>query len=66
LRVPKLIWVPPKSEWLIVGTLALEAWFNRDLSVHHMLSQVLKLSANHIPIPSPNWVKSKCYNIQVL
>jgi hypothetical protein len=66
LRGPKLFWVPSKSGWLIVCTMALEAWFNGDLSVHHMLSQVLKLSANPIPMPSQNWVKSKCYNTQVL
>ena len=45
LKGPKLVWVPSKSGWMFVGTMSLEAWFNRILIVHHMLSQVLKPSA---------------------
>jgi hypothetical protein len=44
-----------------VGTMALEAWFHGDIIVHHMLNQVLKLSAHPNPMPSENWVKFKCY-----
>ena len=65
LRGPKLVWVPSKSGWMYVGTMALEAWFNWSHIVHHMLSQVMKLRAHPNPMSSENWVKSKCYNIQV-
>jgi hypothetical protein len=65
LRRPKLVWVPSKSGWLFIGTMALEAWFNGIIIIHHMLIQVIKLSAYPNPIPSENWVKSKSYNIQV-
>jgi hypothetical protein len=66
LRGPKLVWIPSKSEWMFVGTMALEAWFNRFLIVHHVLNKVMKLSAHPNPMPSENWVKSKCYNIQTI
>ena len=42
---PKLVWVPSKSGWSFVGTMALETWFNGIIIVHLMLSQVLKPSA---------------------
>ena len=45
MRGPKLVWVPSKSGWLFVGTMALETWFNEIIIVHLMLSQVLKPSA---------------------
>ena len=61
LRGPKIIWVPSKSGWMFVGTMALEAWYNWSHIVHHILSQVMKLSAYPNPMPSENWVKSKCY-----
>jgi hypothetical protein len=61
LRGPKLVWVASKGGWMCVGTMALEAWFNWSHIVHHMLSQVMKLSAHPNPMPSENWVKSKCY-----
>jgi hypothetical protein len=37
LRRPKLVWVPSKSRWICAGTMALEAWFNGILIVHHIL-----------------------------
>jgi hypothetical protein len=52
LRGPKLVWVPSKSGWMCVGTMALEAWFIWIHIGHHMLNQVLKLSAYPIPMPS--------------
>ena len=45
MRGPKLVWVPSKSGWSFVGTMALETWFNEIIIVHLMLSQVLKPSA---------------------
>ena len=45
MRGPKLVWVPSKSGWLFVGTMALESWLNWFHIDHHMLSQVLKLNA---------------------
>ena len=45
MRGPELVWVPSKSGWPFVGTMALETWFNEIIIVHLMLSQVLKPSA---------------------
>ena len=44
MRGPKLVWVPSKSRWSFVGTMALETWFNEIIIVHLMLS-LLKPSA---------------------
>jgi hypothetical protein len=45
LRGPKIVWVPSKSGWMYVGTMALEAWFNCFHINHHMLNQALKVNA---------------------
>jgi hypothetical protein len=42
LRGPKLVWVPSKSGWMCVGTMALETWFNWVIIVHHMIDSSIE------------------------
>jgi hypothetical protein len=65
LRGPKLVWVPSKNGWMLIGTMALEAWFKwYSLSWSCDWDKYCKVV---IIIPMP-WLVSEvqmCYNIQV-
>jgi hypothetical protein len=52
LRGPKQVWVPSKSGWLLVGTMALEAWFNWIHIVHHFIESSIEAYCYLIPMPS--------------
>jgi len=65
LRGPKLVWVPSKSGWLCLGTMALEAWFNWFYLIHHVIESSnwsLVLFSSQCLVKT---MKFKCYNIQV-
>jgi hypothetical protein len=65
LRGPKFVWVPSKSGWLCLGTMALGAWFNWFYLIHHVIESSnwsLVLFSSQCQVKT---MKSKFYNIQV-
>jgi hypothetical protein len=65
LRGPKLVWVPSKSGWMIVGTIDIGGLVQMVfIMLITCLSQVMK-SDDHYPNAMINEWSPKCYNIQV-
>jgi hypothetical protein len=65
LRGPKLVWVPSKSGWMCVGTMALEAWLKLISYLSLYVDSSIEAYCNSIPMPSQNEWSPKYYNIQV-
>jgi hypothetical protein len=59
LREPKQVWVPSKSGWMCVGTMALETWFNGIIIAHHMIESSIEAYCIFYPNAKSKQVKSK-------
>jgi hypothetical protein len=59
LRGPKLVWVPSKSGWICVGTMALEAWLKLISFCSSYIESSYKAQCISYPNAKSKWVKSK-------